>query len=396
MKRNVKFAVKRLFATVMVCVVFSVALVGCSAPAETDKASGTTPTTAPVKPVVPSTELADALAERNVPELLSREEMLDVMQREVYGYMPAPPEEITFTEKRNVVSDYCAGKAFLNKVTANCVVNGKEFSFPLSVPTRVKKHPFFVHINFRSNETDRYQPTEELIDNGFAILSFNYKDITSDDTDFTNGLAGVLFEDGKREADDPGKIAMWAWAAQRVMDYAETIDYYLDLDCAIVCGHSRLGKTALLAAATDERFDFAYSNDSGCSGAAITRGKSGEDVARVCGLASQWFCENYFNYIGAEDTMPFDQHYLVASIAPRKVLIGSAVEDYYSDPLSEQLCCLAASPAFENGFSGSTIAKAGDEFFEGDIAYHLRAGKHYFSREDWHKLMKYVKMHYDF
>ena len=399
MKRNIKFTVKRLLAVVMVCVVLSTTLVGCPAPTKDTKTSGvTSTTTAPVKPAVPSTELADKLAERNVPELLSRDEMLDIMQREVYGYMPAPPEEITFTEKRNVVSDYCAGKAFLNEVTANCIVNGKEFSFPfyVAVPNDGEVHPFFVHINFRTNETDRYQPTEELIDNGFAVLSFNYKDITSDDTDFTNGLAGVLFENGERGPDDPGKIAMWAWAAQRVMDYAETIDYYLDLDCAIVCGHSRLGKTALLAAATDERFDFAYSNDSGCSGAAITRGKSGEDIARVCGLASEWFCENYFQYIGSEDEMPFDQHYLVASIAPRKVLIGSAIEDHYSDPVSEQLCCLAASPAFEKGFDCTVLAKPGDEFFEGDIAYHLRAGKHYFSREDWQKLIKYVKKHYPF
>ena len=272
----------KLATMVALCSLFSTLLFGCS--------DSTKPTSDPTKPSVApsgddgkSTELADALAERNVPELLSREEMLEVMQREVYGYMPAAPEEISFSVKENAVSDYCGGKAFLDKVTANCVVNGKEFSFPfyVAIPNDGEVHPFFVHINFRSNETDRYQPTEELIDNGFAVLSFNYKDVTTDDTDFTNGLAGVLYEDGEREADDPGKIAMWAWAAQRVMDYAETIDYYLDMDCAIVCGHSRLGKTALLAAATDERFDFAYSNDSGCSGAAITRDKGGEDVSRV-------------------------------------------------------------------------------------------------------------------
>ena len=46
--------------------------------------------------------------------------------------------------------------------------------------------------------------------------------------------------------------------------------------------------------------------------------------------------------------MPFDQHYLVASIAPRKVLIGSAALDKWADPLSEMLCCVAASDAFEN------------------------------------------------
>lgn len=139
---------------------------------------------------------------------------------------------------------------------------------------------------------------------------------------------------------------MWAWAAQRVLDYAQTLDELLDLDCAIVCGHSRLGKTALLAAATDKRFAFAYSNDSGCSGAAITREKQGENVKDICERFPYWFCENYKLYIDNEQNMPFDQHYLLASIAPRKVLVGSAAEDIWADPISEFLCCVAAGSVF--------------------------------------------------
>ena len=80
--------------------------------------------------------------------------------------------------------------------------------------------------------------------------------MTKDNDDFRDGLAGVLFENGVRGADDAGKIAMWAWGAHRVMDYAETLTDMLDLGCATVCGHSRLGKTALVAGAMDERFAF--------------------------------------------------------------------------------------------------------------------------------------------
>ena len=70
---------------------------------------------------------------------------------------------------------------------------------------------------------DRYIPTEEIIDNGFAVLSFCYNDVTRDNNDFTDGIAGILYENGKRDVDSAGKIAMWAWAAQRVMDYAESL-----------------------------------------------------------------------------------------------------------------------------------------------------------------------------
>lgn len=336
------------------------------------------------------------LQERNLPPLLRREEMLNILQEEIYGNLPEKPTRLTWTVEEGVIKKFCAGKAVLNKITLHCEMGEKSFSFPcqLALPTEEGKHPFFVHINFRDDVPDRYMPTEELIDNGFAVFSFSYKDVTDDNEDFSDGLAGVLYGGQSRKPNDAGKIAMWAWAAHRVMDYAQTLADQLDMQCAAVCGHSRLGKTALLTAATDERFTFAYSNNSGCSGAAITRDKQGETVQKICNRFPYWFCENYKKYINRESEMPFDQHYLLASIAPRKVLVGSASEDLWADPVSEQLCCVAAAPAFKNGFVFSNKpAEIGEEFFAGDIGYHLRKGLHYFSREDWQKLIKFINIH---
>lgn len=311
------------------------------------------------------------ILERHIPELLPRDTMISLMLENVYGHLPQTPADIRFEVNKNFIPSFCAGKAICDRVTAVCSLNGTTFSFPFYtvLPTDGKKHPFFVHINFRPDIPDRYQPTEELIDNGFAVLSFCYTDVTSDNGDFTNGLAGILYPDGTRKSlTDPGKIAMWAWAAHRVMDYAATLPEFLDLNCGVVCGHSRLGKTALLAAATDERFAVAYSNDSGCAGAAITRYKHGETVKDICKSFPYWFCKNYNSYIDNEKNMPFDQHFLVASIAPRRVLIGSASDDKWADPISEQLCCFAASPAFKKGFDcPDRIAETGEEFLFGDI-----------------------------
>lgn len=332
-----------------------------------------------------------------LPELLPREQMLRIMLEQVYGYLPPKPDSIRFEVRKRHIPNFCAGNATCDKVIAICQINGNVFTFPFyaTIPTDDKRHPFFIHINFRDSVPDRYEPSEELVDNGFAVFSLYYQNVTSDDGDFTNGLAGVLYPDGIRKRDtDCGKIAMWAWAAQRVMDYAQTLTDSLDLSCGIVCGHSRLGKTALLTAATDERFAFAYSNDSGCSGAAITRGKQGEAVRDIYTRFPYWFCENYKRYIDKEDTMPFDQHYLVAAIAPRKVLIGSASEDLWADPACEQLCCFAASPAFKNGFvCPDRTAAIGEAFLAGDIGYHLRKGSHYFSRADWNRLIQFVNGH---
>ncbi len=343
--------------------------------------------------------LKELLAERKIPDFLSREEMLDILQCEEYGYMPPKPEKVEYKVTENFVRTFCAGKATLSKVDITVTVKGNDFTFPMYavIPKKEGKYPFFVHINFRSDVPDRYMPSEELFDNGFAVLSFGYKDVTSDDGDFTNGLAGALYENGVRGPRDAGKIAMWAWAAQRVLDYAETVDK-LDMNCATVCGHSRLGKTALLAAATDERFKFAYSNDSGCSGAAITRDKVGEKIADIHRVFPFWFCENYANYVPNVHSLPFDQHFLAASILPRYVLIGSAELDEWADPLSEMLTCVAVGPLYEKyGMKGfiyeDRLPKAGDVYLEGSIGYHNREGEHYFSREDWARLIKFINMH---
>lgn len=264
--------------------------------------------------------ISQVLARQNIPSLLPRAQMLDILQRREYGYLPQKPEKLTFEVAENTIRRFCAGKAYLHKVTANCAINGRDFSFPFYfiMPRDGERHPFFVHINFRDCVPDLYQPTEELVDNGFVVFSFDFNDVTADNGDFTDGLAGILYENGVRGPADASKIAMWAWAAQRVLDYAETRTDVLDLSRAIVCGHSRLGKTALLAAATDERFAFAYSNDSGCSGAALSRvrGEGAETIRDICKNFPYWFCENYKDCIGNEDMMPFDQHYLLASIAP--------------------------------------------------------------------------------
>lgn len=343
--------------------------------------------------------LQSILNKRNIPELKERKDMLDMLFREEYGYLPPKPEKLSWEVEKEIVPNFCAGKATLDKVIISLEINHETFSFPIyaAIPSKKGRHPFFIHINFRDNVPDRYMPTEEIIDNGFAVISFSYKDVTSDDHDFTNGLSGILYKNGTREASSAGKIAMWAWAAQRAMDYAQTLDY-LDLSRSIVCGHSRLGKTALLTAATDERFACAFSNESGCSGAAITRGKKGESIDAICKTFPYWFCENYYKYSNNEGNLPFDQHYLLASIAPRMVYVSSAEEDVWADPDSEFLCCAAADKAYERlgqkGFICSdSLPSAGNIYHSGAIGYHLRKGCHYFSREDWLIFIDFFKGH---
>lgn len=327
-----------------------------------------------------------------------RMEIRQLLQREIYGFLPEAPEQISFTELPTEWVDtvFCAGKAPLKRIRIDLTLRGKTFSFPICavIPKNKTNLPFFISINFRDNVPDKAMPAEEIVDNGFAVFSFCYKDVTSDDGDFENGLAALLYEGRERTGSDCGKIALWSWAASRVMDYCRTLSC-LDFEKAAVVGHSRLGKTALLTGMMDERFRFVFSNDSGCAGAAISRGKVGETVGKIFETFPYWFAPNYGKYSGAEEAMPFDQHFLLAACAPRYVYVASAEEDTWADPVSEYLSCCAASQVYEKlglkGFSHpDRLPVVGDVFGAGTIGYHLRSGCHYFSREDWNHFFRFM------
>lgn len=322
--------------------------------------------------------------------------LLHLICKEEYGFLPPPPL-ITEFEVLEENRTFFAGKANLKKVLIRTELTEGSFAFPVyaCIPNGKKDLSAFVHINFRDCVPDQYMPSEELCDEGFGVFSFSYNDVTSDSADFTDGLAGVLYPDGKRKGSDCGKIALWAWAAMRVMDYIRTIDS-IDQKKVAVAGHSRLGKTALLAGAADRRFCAVMSNNSGCCGAALSRNKTGETIQDITGTFPHWFTENFQKYAGRENELPFDQHVLLSLLAGRKVCLGSAAMDAWADPNSEYLSCVAAGKIFENfGYKGfvhpDRFPKAGDRFFNGNVCYFLRAGTHFFSRDDWKNYMEIMK-----
>ncbi|MDD2418636.1 MAG: hypothetical protein PHR18_05540 [Oscillospiraceae bacterium] len=342
----------------------------------------------------------NALQNRQLPALptetdgtVCRKAMMEVLCREEYGRL-LPAGEVS-AEELSTDKSFCAGKAPLSKVRLTISLPQGEFSFPIScvLPKGNPRCPVFLLINFRDDVPDRYLPSEELVDGGFGVVSFCYKDVTSDDGDFSDGLAGVWYEGRERHGDDPGKIALWAWAAMRVMDYIQTLGG-VDAGNVTVVGHSRLGKTALLAGGLDERFAGVISNNSGCSGAAISRGNRGETIAVICDRFPYWFCPNYRRYAGNETAMPFDQHYLLALTAPRRLYVASSAEDLWADPTGEFLGAAAASEAWEKkGEVGlicpDRLPETGEVFAQGMIGYHVRPGRHYFSRYDWQRYMEF-------
>ena len=358
--------------------------------------------------------IENLLQERNIPDVLSfnsgkavntvedfakrRIELKKILENEIYGIIPPKPDHLDF----NIISAdpvFCAGKAPLQKYNMVCHFGDTKFIVPFYavIPKSDKPVPAFVHINFRPDVPDKYMPSEEICDRGFAVFSFCYNDVSIDDpaeSKLRDKLGKHLLP-ARRSKNSPGKIAMWAWFAMRIMDHIEMLDT-IDKNNVAVVGHSRLGKTALLAGAFDERFKYVISNCSGCSGAAITRGKIGESVQRITSVFPHWFCKNYIDNADDFESRGFDQNFLLALTPPRHLLIGSAEEDLWADPTSEFLCLAETNKVYElYGMRGlihnDEIPPAGSVLSDGDASYHHRHGKHYFSREDWHVYMDFIE-----
>ena len=176
------------------------------------------------------------------------------------------------------------------------------------------------------------------------------------------------------------------------MDYLET-DRAIDAKKVAIFGWSRLGKAALWAGANDERFAAVISNDSGAGGAKLFHRGIAENVMRLNTVFPHWFDQNFRKYNNQDKSMPFDQHELIALIAPRLVYVGSAEKDANADPEGEFESARLAGPVFK--LLGKQPLQADhfppvDHPVEGGVSYHVRTGVHDVLPYDWEQYLKFL------
>jgi hypothetical protein len=370
-----------------------------------------------------------------------RPELIRIFEDQVYGKVPQPPKPVKPTF--HILSEdkqALGGTAIRREVTIEFLDKADAPRINVLVylpkgPIAAGLVPAFLGLNFGGNHTIHSDPgislahgwvpndpqhgvtdhkpaessrgssasrwqVERVLERGYALITAYYGDIEPDyDGGFQNGVRPLFYREGQTRpaADEWGSIAAWAWGLSRMLDALEEVPE-IDARRVVLMGHSRLGKAALWAGATDPRFAIVISNESGCGGAALSRRNFGETVLRINTSFPHWFCANFHQYNGREDRLPVDQHELIALIAPRPVLICSAAEDLWADPKGEFLAALGASPVYKllgtDGLSATVMpAPEHGQLTISTLGYHIRLGKHDVTAVDWNAYMMFAHKH---
>jgi len=372
-----------------------------------------------------------------------RPELAALFQHYMYGNIPkaVPVKAVT----RSVHRDFLDGKATLKIIALETGTDGPVIDLLLVTPNgRHGPAPVFLAMNFCGNHaltTDprvpltrgwlystckgctnnaatesarggqaKDWPLARLVERGYALASFCSSDVDSDRKDVSDGIYRWLAngDPAKNDPADRGSIAAWAWGFHRCVDYLVT-DADLDLRRIAAVGHSRNGKTALLAAAFDERIALAIPHQAGCGGTAPNRVSAAMAAAQANGRPTaetiavinksfpHWFNGEFKKFNDTPERLPFDQNGLVALCAPRPVLFSNAQEDQWANPSGQFDVLRAADGVYRFlGVEGlvATSMPPHRKLIDSRLGYYIREGPHSMTADDWEVFMNFADRHF--
>ena len=218
-----------------------------------------------------------------------------------------------------------------------------------------------------------------IVSNGSIFAQFNRVELAPDtrSPERTSGLYTAC------PGGSYGALSAWAWGYHRCVDALVQMKTVNPAQIAIT-GHSRGGKTVLLAGATDPRIALVAANGSGAGGAGsyLKQGPRSETLADCLRFFPYWYGPRLKEYLGRESALPFDQHFLKALMAPRALLATEALGDLWANPSGTWHTHLAACEVYR-------LLEADNK-----LGIHFRDGEHDHSPLDWEVFLDFMNWHF--
>jgi len=315
-------------------------------------------------------------------EELKKEHYKSVVELQ-YGTMPPKPEFLTVQK---------LGKG--RKSTSYRVTTGRK-DFPVSFTMRVflpkteEKCPVIVDGDLSFDYIPDEGYLDAALDAPVGFVMFDRIELVPDVREA--GRHAPLYDCYPEYTF--GALGAWAWGYSRCVDALEQLDI-IDNDWIAFSGHSRGGKTAMLAGVLDERAKIVNPNETNAGSCSCYRihmkainedgvEKKSETLADILGKFDFWFGKGMADYAACEEKLPFDAHFTKAMIAPRILLVGEAASDIWTNPIGTWMTTQAASEVFK------LYGK------EENLHWYFRHGFHYHKAEDIEMLVSVIKHHKD-
>lgn len=332
-----------------------------------------------------------------------------LLESEIYGAVTAPS---VVTVRDMSVSVALDGRASLTqwRVEAGYGDATRELTVALLLPNGVPDAPVILTQNFCPNQAvlpvrgiwpsgddgfcmgggamgavmtfffGRYivtPPVEDILASGYGIAATYPSEFVPD-----SARAGEATLDALSPNDParPGALAVWAGLHELTADLVVSEHGERPF---IAAGHSRFGKTALLAAAWFPQIDGAIAHQSGTLGASRLTDSKGEPLEALAKSYPHWPNRRLQSYASAPASLPVRPRDLLGLIGDKPVLLGNAKRDVWSDPFGAFVEADAAWVDFG-------AERPGDFQPDARHAFWQRPGTHGVNKEDWEAFLAWL------
>jgi len=321
-----------------------------------------------------------------------RDEMKAILEHYALGHAPAPPGNVRgrILNSQPVLD----GKAFYKLVRLTFGPRRRlHLEAALYLPLGKGPFPVFFWPSFSTtpgghpgqslagprpahSPEEGAETTALALQRGYAVLTFDYQQAAEDRP---NNRSTGFFPAYPHH--DWSTIAAWAWGVSRCIDFLET-QPSIDKNRIAVIGHSRLGKTALVAGAFDERIALTAACGSGCGGTSAYRftgpSRGGKEGLEHLTSAFNWYIPRLGEFSDQVDKLPFDENWLIDLVAPRSLLSEDGLDDPNVNVQGAVKSYLASQPVYV--FLGA----------KNKLGVYFRPGGHALGPDDWQIVLDFA------